>query len=256
MNIETPQNQMLLRLPTEEWQAVAPHLELLGFNIKQPIFENGKPLDFVYFPESGVESIVAIVEENELIEVATVGKEGCVGIPVIFGAESMTGMCFCQIPGPVLRLPTVEFKRLLKTLPTFADLMNKYAQSLFNQTAQNAACNRSHNVDSRCARWLLFCHDRRDRRSFPLTQEFLGQMLGVRRPAVNVAASTLQKAGLITYVRGIVTITDREGLEAASCGCYRVIVDGFESLFGKEPSIFSPPAEPSSSNDSVLATEP
>lgn len=240
------QNHLLRRLPAEVLKEVVSHLVKLSFNLKQPIFENGKPLDFVYFPESGVESLVAFVEENEIIEVATVGKEGCVGVPVLFGATSMTGMCFCQIPGPVLRIPAVEFRRLMKTFPEFESIMNKYAESLFNQTAQNAACNRSHNVDSRCARWLLLCHDRMDRRNFPLTQEFLGQMLGVRRPAVNVAASTLQKAGLITYVRGIVTVTDRVGLEAASCGCYRAIADGFEKLFGKELSIFSPPGESTS----------
>lgn len=248
MAIDTVENHILRRLPPEEFKAVLPHLEYLSFNTKHPIFEPGQPLEFVYFPESGVESIVAYVEENEFIEVATVGKEGVVGVPIIFGAETMEGMCFCQIPGPVLRMPAVDFKHFMKNLPTFAQLMNKYAQSLFNQTAQNAACNRSHNVDSRCARWLIFCHDRMDRRNFPLTQEFLGQMLGVRRPAVNVAAMTLQKAGLISYVRGIVTVRDREGLEAASCGCYRAIADNFEKLFGKDPSIFSPPQE-SDNND-------
>jgi len=230
------QNQLLRRLPPEEWELVAPHLEMQSLKIKDPIFERDRPLDFVYYPESGVESIVAYVDESEMIEVATVGKEGFVGVPIVFGAEFMVGLCFCQIPGPALRMPAVDFKRLMKSLPEFSKLMFSYTNSLFNQTAQNAACNRSHNIEERCARWLLLCHDRMDRRNFPLTQEFLGQMLGVRRPAVSVAASTLQKAGLISYVRGIVTVTDRDGLEAASCSCYRIVRASFERVLGIDNS--------------------
>lgn len=236
MQNQTPENLLLRQLPQDEWDAIRVHLELQNMQIKDPMYESNKPFDFVYFPESGVESIVASVEQDEFVEVATIGREGFVGIPQLFGANSSPHFCFCQIPGPVLRLPSVDFKRFLTSLPVFSLLVTKYADYLFNQIAQSAACNRSHNVDARCARWLLFCHDRMDRRSFPLTQEFLGQMLGVRRPAVSVAASTLQKAGLISYVRGIVTVSDREGLEEASCKCYQVVCKNYEDILGYRTS--------------------
>lgn len=225
-------NQLLKRLPAEELDEIAKLLSLKKFQIKDPVYEPGKPIEFVYFPQFGVESLVAYVHDDEVIEVATIGNEGFVGVPVMLGARSITGLCFCQIAGEALIMRAEDFKDCLSKFPRFQEIMNKYAETLFNQIAQNAACNRSHNLEERCARWLLFCHDRMDRKSFFLTQEFLGQMLGVRRPAVNVAASTLQKAGYISYVRGVISVTDREGLESASCVCYSIVQNSYKKVFG------------------------
>jgi hypothetical protein len=132
-----------------------------------------------------------------------------------------------------LRVKTSAFRRFLADAPKFHNLLLRYTLALMNQIAQSAACNRTHTVDERCARWLLMTHDRVSSDTFPLTQEFMAQMLGVHRPTVSVAAGMLQKAGLIRYVRGVITVEDRKGLESAACGCYRSITKQYERLLGK-----------------------
>lgn len=223
---------MLRRLPPQEWEQLAPLLELEHMELRHPIYEPNNPIEYVFFPESGVLSLVAELEGGKMIEVATVGNEGFVGVPVIHGATSIPGRSFSQIAGDSLKLSASVFRKCLKELPQFDQLMNRYAETLINQIAQNAACNRGHNVYERCARWLLLTHDRMEKQQYYITQEFLGQMLGVRRSAVNLAAGALQEAGLISYNRGLVKIIDREALEKASCICYRIIQDAFEDLIG------------------------
>jgi CRP-like cAMP-binding protein len=153
-----------------------------------------------------------------------------IGIPLVLGSDTWDNRAFVQVPGEALRMKASVFKRLLKRSPKLNALLLRYTLALLNQIAQSAACNRAHSVDERCARWLLMTHDRVKKDSFPLTQEFLAQMLGVHRPTVSIAARMLQKAGLIQYVRGTITITDRKALEVASCDCYRSINKEYERL--------------------------
>jgi CRP-like cAMP-binding protein len=157
-----------------------------------------------------------------------------VGLPVFLGAESMPQRAFGQVPGFAYRMGAGAFRAAVASDGALVPLLNRYTQAMFVQVAQTAACNRVHPVDRRCARWLLQTHDRVGEDAYMLTQEFLAQMLGVRRPSVNAAARTLQEAGLIKYVRGRIRILDREGLESASCACYGIIHREFDRLLGHQ----------------------
>ena len=165
-----------------------------------------------------------------MVEVGTVGNEGMSAVPLVHGAQVNTVDAMWQIEGDGLRMPSGEFRQELAENATFADVMNRYAQGFLAQVAQSTACNRLHPVEQRLARWLLMTHDRIGHDELQLTQEFLSQMLGVRRATVSVAAGALQRAGLISYSRGQITIVDREGLEQASCECYQLIRDEFDRL--------------------------
>jgi CRP-like cAMP-binding protein len=188
----------------------------------------------MYFITNGVASTVKDLDDDSTIEIATVGPESMVGINLLLGSDRTDHRAFIQIAGEGLRVKASMLKRILPQCPRLKDLLLRYALALLNQIAQSAACNRIHTVDERCARWLLMSHDRVKSDSFALTQEFLAQMLGVHRPTVSVAAGMLQKAGFIQYVRGIITIKDRKGLESAACGCYRSIIKEYERLVTDE----------------------
>jgi CRP-like cAMP-binding protein len=215
-------NYILKKLPADEFEEFVSCSTIKRLDLKDTLIEPGVPIEFVDFVESGMYSIVAL-GEVEAVEVATVGREGMVGIPILLGASSTICRCFCQVSGHSRRLTTPAFKRLLVTCPTFALLCGRYSFSLFEQAAQNSACNRLHTIEERCAKWLLLSHDRVDGSEFDLTQEFLAQMLGVRRQSVNLAAGVLQAAGIIKYSRGIINILKRKELEEVSCECYKLI---------------------------------
>jgi CRP-like cAMP-binding protein len=191
-------------------------------------------LPYVLFPLSGIISIVMEMENGAQIEVATVGNEGMVGVPLFLGAETTPGRAFSQVPGQSLRVPADVFKEEVQRRGKLEHMLQRYTQALFVQTAQSTACNRLHTIEQRGARWLLMTHDRVDGDQFPLTQEFLAQMLGVRRASVSEVAGEFQRAGLIAYARGNIAILDRQGLEDASCECYRVVRDEYERLLGGE----------------------
>jgi len=227
-----PRNRILAALPPEEMEALRPHLETVPLVFRQNLYETDSPVEHVYFPHSGVTSLLRPMAEGVVIEIATVGPEGIVGLPVFLGAEQMPSKAFIQVPGEGERIGADAFRDAIGRCPTLHGLLLRYTLALMNQMAQNAACNRTHSVEERCARWLLMTQDRVHGPSFPLTQEFIAQMLGVRRPTVSIAAGMLAKAGLISYVRGQMTILDRAGLEAASCECYRIIAGEFERLVG------------------------
>jgi CRP-like cAMP-binding protein len=178
--------------------------------------------------------MVTEMPDGMSIEIATVGPEGMVGIPIFLGAEQMASKAFIQVPGEGARMTADAFRSMIGRCPALNQLLLRYTLALMNQMAQNAACNRTHPVGERCARWLLMTQDRVHGPEFPLTQEFMAQMLGVRRPSVSVAAGMLAKAGLISYVRGRMRVLDRPGLEAASCECYGVIRGEFERLAGRK----------------------
>ena len=212
--------------------ALRPHLKEVPLNFRDRLYEAGEPLDHVWFPNSGVVSMVTELVDGNPVELATVGPEGMVGVALILGSDRMEHVAFNQIAGDALRMDAAQFRSSLEQCPALHRLLLRYTAALMQQISQGAACNRMHSVEERCARWLLMTHDRVYKSKFSLTQEFLGQMLGVRRPTVSLAAGMLQKAGLIHYVRGEITICDREGLERVACECYEVIRREFERLVG------------------------
>jgi CRP-like cAMP-binding protein len=227
-----PTNRLLAALPTGEMKVLRPNLEEVSLAFKQLLYEANKPVECVYFLHRGVTSIVTDMEDGTTIEVATVGPEGMVGLSVFLDASVNAARAFAQVPGEAARMDARAFRRALDRTPRLRALLSRYTMGLLNQLAQNSACNRTHEVEQRLARWLLMTHDRVHAATFPMTQDFMAQMLGVSRPTVSNTASTLQKAGLISYVRGNMTVLDRLGLEAATCECYRVIRGQFDRLVG------------------------
>jgi len=202
-------NRLLAALSAEDKEALGNALEPIELSFKDILHDIEEPVIHVYFPTSGVISLVNEPDPGEIIEIATIGREGMAGLPVVLGIDTMPNRTLVQIPGGGFRVEAAVFARFVDARPHFLAVLMRYTLALLNQVAQNVSCNRLHEVQERCARWLLQTHDRTDGDSFPLTHEFLGQMLGVHRPTVSIAAAMLQKAGLISYVRGIITIIDR-----------------------------------------------
>ena len=226
------ENALLAALPPEDMARLKPELERVELAFKVVLQEAEQPLSHIWFPRSGVASAVSRMQDGATVELATTGREGFVGIPMLMASQQMAHEVLVQIPGDGDRLPIETFKTMLKELPSLQPLLLRYTLAFVTQVAQGAACNRLHPIEARCARWLLMTHDRVDGDRFPLTHEFLGQTLGVTRPSVSVAAGMLQKAGYIRYSRGIIHILDRDGLEGATCECYGVITNEFRRLVG------------------------
>lgn len=229
-NGANPRNRILASLPAEEWARLREMMEFVPLEIRHTVFEPNQPIENVYFVEHGVVSILGLLDDGSAVETATVGHEGMAGIPVFLGAMQMSGQAFAQVPGDAWRMPSAALREEVRRRTPLADLLGRYTQALFTLVAQSSACNRRHGIEERCARWLLMTHDRVGQDTFELTQLFLSQMLGVRRATVSEAAAGLQERGLIEYRRGVITVLDREGLERASCGCYRIIAAEFERM--------------------------
>jgi CRP-like cAMP-binding protein len=223
-------NLLLSILPQDELAVLEPELEHVALPFEQVLQEWEQPLSHLWFPCTGVGSILSLMADGASVEVATVGREGMVGVSVVLGASRLAHTVFVQVPGEGFRIPVERYAQLQRRLPVFERVLLRYAAALVTQIAQGSACNRLHDIEARCARWLLMTHDRVEGDSFRLTHEFLGQMLGVTRPTVTIAAGTLQRAGLISYVRGQVSILDRPRLEQAACECYAIIADEFRQL--------------------------
>lgn len=233
--VQSPRtNRVLAALPQEELEILRPDLEPVPLRLKQSLYAANRPIECVYFVHRGVVSMVTQMKDGAAVEIATIGPEGAAGLPLFLRATTMASEAFVQVPGEAAQIEAGAFRRALERCPQLHRLLLRYALALVGLIAQSSACNRVHAVEERCARWLLMTHDRVHEASFPLTQEFLAQMLGVRRPTVSIAAGMLQRAGLIHYVRGVITVLDRPGLEAASCECYRVVRDEFERLLGSD----------------------
>jgi CRP-like cAMP-binding protein len=215
-------NQLLDALPVGERDRWFAPLTPTFLDIKTVLFEPGQVIESVYFPLNGVISLVTPLEDGAIVEVATVGNEGIVGVPLVLGG-SLAVRAISQVAGWVLRMESRAFLEAVNATPAVRDLVNDYLQALFGQISQAAACNRLHSNEERLSRWLLMSHDRVGLDEFGITHEFLGQMLGSRRVTVTLSAGILQAAGLIKYHRGLVTIVDRTGLESVSCECYGVI---------------------------------
>ena len=227
---ELQENELLASLTGAEARRIRDAFESVSLQPNDLLHEVDAPIEHVWFPRSGVISMVNVMDDEVVVEVATVGREGMLGVSVLLGADRTASRGLCQVAAEALRIETDRFLALADDASGLRRVCLLYTQALMTQIAQSSACNRAHSVDKRCARWLLQTHDRVGRESFYLTQEFLAQMLGVRRPTVSVAAAMLEEQGLIDYVRGHITIVDRGGLEAASCECYRIIQREFEQL--------------------------
>jgi CRP-like cAMP-binding protein len=231
--VTIPQGNRLLDSLSPAKQAdLAPHLEKVRLELKDLLFEQGKRIDSVYFPITAVASLLNLVEDTSGVEIATIGNEGLVGLSVSWGIDTFNPREFvqCQVPGDALVMDAETFASKVAAGGELTWLVHRYTQAFVTQIGQQVACNGLHSIEERCARWMLLTHDRVGSDEFPLTQEFLAQMLGVRRPSVTVVAGILQQAGFIRFRRGRITITDRRGLENASCDCYRVLREVFDRL--------------------------
>jgi CRP-like cAMP-binding protein len=221
-------NLLLQRLGRQDAAALQSVLQHTQLEYGKVLYEGGQPIEFVYFPLTGVVSMVKSMADGDAAEVGTVGNEGLVGLPVFVGEPPSGTSAHVQIPGEGLRMPARAFREAVSRSASMQKLVQRYGFALFNQVMQVAACNRFHDVEQRTARWLLMVQDRMPGDRFQLTHEVLSLMLGVRRSSVTVAAGRLSSAGLIDYHRGQVTITNRDGLEKRSCECYRSIWDEYD----------------------------
>ena len=225
-------NRVLRALPLDEYERLVPELTPTRLRLRQVLVEADQPIRDVYFIRHGVGSMIATEQEGGAVEVGTMGCEGFVGLPVLHGVETMPYRVFVQVEGDAWRMAADAFGRVIEARPAVRHLCLQYAQTFTNQISQSVACNGLHTLEERCARWLLMTLDRVSGDAFELTHEFLALMLGVRRAGVTVAMGTLQRAGLLEYARGRVTVLDRPGLEEASCGCYRITRAAYERVFG------------------------
>jgi CRP-like cAMP-binding protein len=219
-NIE---NHLLAALPAEDLQRVRPALELVPLKLRELLHKPGEPIDYVYFPGVGFCSIVTVLEDGSMVEAATIGREGLVGLAATSATEtppSLASMAQSDM-STCYRMKAEDFRREMGRCGPFQAIVLRYSQALMGFIMQSAACNAAHSIDQRFARWLLSAQDRMDADEFLLTQEFIAMMLGASRSTVSEVAGELQKAGFITYHRGRVTILDRDALEAAACECYR-----------------------------------
>jgi CRP-like cAMP-binding protein len=228
-------NRLLGLLTPRDYQRLRPHLKSIELEYRQSLYRANKPIEFIYFIESGVGSLVNTMANGDAAEVGTIGNEGLVGLPIVFGDDRAPTSVCVQVPGAGLRMSATSFKKELAQSASMQAVMLRYAHAFFNQVAQSAACSHFHSLQQRCCRWLLMTHDRMHSDDFLLTQEFLAMMLGVQRTGVSAAAGALQRAGLIHYKRGNVTILDRRGLIERSCECYGVSKREFDRLLGDRP---------------------
>jgi CRP-like cAMP-binding protein len=226
-------NRLLDALPSEERQRVGASTTSIPLVPGDEFYAAGSRISHVYFPTVGVVSLMRPVQEGTWVETAVVGREGMVGIRAFLGGgTSGNQRAIGQVTGASLRMSADTFRGHVEDGGKLRDVMFAYTQALMAQTAQSVVCNAVHDIHERCAHWMLQVHDRVDGDEFDLTHEFLADMLAVRRSSVTVAAGTLQSAGLIQYRRGHVRITDRAGLEDASCECYETVNEEFESVMG------------------------
>jgi CRP-like cAMP-binding protein len=229
------ENRLVAVLPPSERQHLLDATTNVALSVRTVLFEPGEPVDAVYFPTDGVVSLVTPVQTGAIVEVATIGNEGVVGVPLVQPLSGFAVRAITQVAGHALRLEASMFAEMLAHSGPLQTLIDRYTQALFGQIAQAAACNRLHSSEERLSRWLLMSQDRVQSDQFEITQEFLAQMLAARRSTVSVSAGILQRAGLVRYSRGRVTIVDRQGLEAVSCECYGVIKTQLDQVSRQQP---------------------
>jgi len=225
-------NHLLAALTPEDFGFLQPRLQHVDLVQRQVVHHPHEPIEAVYFLEAGWMSLVVTLEDGDAAEVGLVGREGMVGLPLFFETDRSTVEAIVQGSGHALRMEAHGFHDALHSCPSLRRLLLRYSQALLIQLSQTAACNSHHQIEQRLGRWLLMAHDRADSDQFAMTHEFLSMMLGVRRASVTLAAGMLQKAGLIRYGSGQITILDRPGLEATACECHGVVNREFRRLLG------------------------
>ncbi len=218
-----PRNRLLLALPSRNLKQLMPQLEQIRCQRGQVLIQADRSLDDVFFPDSGVVSAVAVYSDGSVIEMATIGREGCTGVQAIFGARISSVQLLVQIPGSAAKMSRAEFTRAMRSMPSFRNLMYAYIHAFLEQVMVSVACNGAHSLKERLARWLLMMRDRSDDDALPITQDMLAEMLGVQRPSITHAARELEHAGLIERGRRQVTILNRRDLKRASCECYSLV---------------------------------
>ena len=227
-------NLLLAALPAEEYQRIVQSLDTIPLKLRSLLHRSGDPVEHVYFPGGGFCSMVTVLKDGGMVEVATIGREGVVGVTAVLDGNPVSSTSMVQGETDICyRMKADVFRREMDRRGVFYELLTHYAQALVGFIMQSTACNAVHSVEQRLARWLLMARDRMGSDEFPLTQEFVAMMLGASRPTVTIVASTLQKAGLITYHRGSLRILDGERLEAASCECYRTTTDLLKAVTGR-----------------------
>lgn len=234
MQADPRRNHLLAALPDSEWRRWEPQLEGVEMVLGQVLYESGIPLDHVYFPTTAIVSLLYVMENGASAEIAVVGNEGIVGISLFMGGESTPSRAVVQSAGHGFRLKAQEMKDEFNRGGPVLHLLLRYTQALITQMAQTAVCNRHHTVDQQLCRWLLLSLDRLQGSELIMTQELIANMLGVRREGVTEAALRLQKAELIRYARGHITVLDRPGLEKRTCECYAVVKKEYDRLLPRK----------------------
>jgi CRP-like cAMP-binding protein len=218
-----PRNRLLLALSSRDLKRVMPELEHIRCQRAEVLLDADSSLDRVFFPDSGVVSVVAVYADGSVIEMATIGREGCTGMQAFFGARTSSVRLLVQIPGSAAKMSRAAFTRAMESMPSFRNVMSAYIQAFLEQVLVSVACNGAHSLKQRLARWLLMMRDRGDEDALLITQNLLAEMLGVQRPTVTNAARELERAGLIRRGRRQVMILDRQGLLEESCECYQLV---------------------------------
>jgi CRP-like cAMP-binding protein len=212
--------------------ALEADFKTVELKFKESLHEPGDPTPFVYFPNDGVVSLLTVLENGMAVELGHVGREGMVDISVFLGIEASESRIVIQVPGSAQRMDSQRFRKHVDALPGLRRIMGAYVLEFFTMVAQTTACNRQHTIQQRFARWVLMTQDRTAREAFPITQEFLAEMLGVTRPKVTSAAGAMKRRGLIDYRRGLMTVRNRARLEDAACECYGLVWGRFEDFEG------------------------
>jgi CRP-like cAMP-binding protein len=218
-----PRNRLLLALPSRNLKELLPELEQVPCQREQVLMDADNALDRVFFPDSGVVSVMAVYSDGGTIEMATIGREGCTGMQAVFGAKSSSVRFLVQIPGTAAKMSRSAFTRAMESMPSFRSLMQAYVHAFLEQVMVSVACNGAHGLKERLARWLLMMRDRSDEDVLPLTQSLIAEMLGVQRPTITNVAREMERAGLIERGRRQITILDRQALTRASCECYQLV---------------------------------
>jgi CRP-like cAMP-binding protein len=221
-------NRLLAALNVETYQKILSKTERIALTFNETIYNSGDVISDIYFPESGIVSLLSAVEANSTLEVGIVGNEGMLGLPVFLGIKTSNNLAIVQGAGFALKMSADDF--LSECHNEFQRILQRFTHSLLTQISQSAACNRFHEIEPRLARWLLMTGDRMHTDEFQITQEFLSNMLGVRREAVNKAATHLQQQKLISYSRGNISILDRCELENAACLCYKIVKKDYDNF--------------------------
>jgi CRP-like cAMP-binding protein len=218
-----PRNRLLLALPSSNLKQLMPELQQIRCRREQVLMDVDSSLDHIFFPDIGVVSVVAVYADGSVIEMATIGREGCTSVQAVLGAKSSSVRLLVQIPGSAAKMSRAAFTRAMGSMPSFRNLMYAYAQAFLEQVLVSVACNGAHSLQERLARWLLMMRDRGDDDALEITHDLLAEMLGVQRPSITNAAHELERGGLIARGRRQITILDRQGLMAASCECYQLV---------------------------------